>query len=444
MLEWSESAPLHVSIKFVCPPEEVTNALYNNSARIVSLRSDNRAVLKKLLSRPMSSLKVLSIGMDGPDGLYDARDIADEPARVVPSLRVLSVENNVEGLGFCTPHLTHFEFHGWYSQETDGKMLLSVLGVFRQCPMLEVVDVGWGEELYNSKDLVFTDKDIISLPHLRYLAQERYVAIDQPWLLELLHLPHSCSIYLRKPPIEYSPDGFGPLGPLSLPYIHYKSPYLSDIKRVKLATAYDRSEDRIEIFLEIVTGQGTLISFRKTVLLEGLDRDPWAIINEDINPRNLCTLRFVKAGSPTILFLDNYQLRPVEGDSAIYIARGLLDLGNVTTLILFNSAIEPCLTALEPDNREKIRWCSTVHTLVIRSPTHLALAAADVLQSLLRVAKSLAVSPEELAALNECIERFELLAGDDALDWDVDRYFIPNYDPLRRRRDESAFDLDES
>jgi hypothetical protein len=73
--------------------------------------------------------------------------------RAVPSLRRLTVGGNIAGFGFCVPHLTHFKFHGWYSQETDGEMLLSILGVFRRCPMLEVVDVGWGEELYNPEAL---------------------------------------------------------------------------------------------------------------------------------------------------------------------------------------------------------------------------------------------------------------------------------------------------
>jgi len=460
MLEWSKSVPLRVSIQFGCPSEEVMDSLYNNSARIVSLKSDNRAVLKKLLSRPMDSLKELSIGMDGPDILDDTRDLADEPVKVAPSLRVLNVGCNVEGLWFCLPHLTHFKFHGWFSQQTDGEMLLAILGVFRRCPMLEVVDVGWGEELYNSEDLSFTDEDTIPLPHLRYLAQEQYATIDQPWLPDLLHLPQSCSIYLKKPPIVHGSAG---VSSHPLPFFYSDSPYLSDIRRLKLRTVFDRSENTIETFMEIVNVQGTLLSFQKTILPGGLNRDPWAIIDDEINSGNLCALAPVKTGSPMVLCLDNYQLQRGEGESATCVAQGLHDLKNVTTLILSNSAVEPCLAVLEPDNGERLQWCSTVHSLVIHSPSQLDLTGSDILQSLLRVAKkrkiakapfrsvtlaipstNLVVSPGELAALSEYIERFEFLAGDDALDWDVDKYFIPNYDPLQRQRDESAFDLGES
>ena len=338
-------------------------------------------------------------------------------------------------------------------------MLLAILGVFRRCPMLEVVDVGWGEELYNSEDLVFTDKDTIPLPHLRYLAQEQYVGIGQRWLPDLLHLPESCSIYLKKPPVVYSADG---AGWIITPFIHSKSSYLSDIRRVRLRTVFDRSEDTIETFMELVNVQGTLLSFQKTILQGGLNSDPWAIIEDEVNSCNLCALMIVNTGSPIVLCLDNYQLRRSEGGSATSVAQGLWNLENVTTLILSNSAVEQCLIALEPDNREKLQWCSTVHSLVIHSPSQLDLTGSDILQSLLRVAKkrkiakapfrsvilaipstNLVVSPGELTALGEYIERFEFLAGDDALDWDVDKYFIPNYDPLQRQRDKSAFDLDE-
>ena len=462
MLEWSKSASLRVSIRFGSPPEDVMDTLCNNSVRIVSLRSDDHAVLKRLLSRPMSSLKALSIRtFDELDTSFDDQDPANEPAKAVPSLRVLVVGDNISGLAFCVPHLTHFKFHGVYSQEMDGEMLSSILVVFRQCPMLEVVDVGWGEELYNSEDLDFTSLDVISLPHLRYLAQEQYVLIDQPWLPDLLHLPRSCSIYLKKPQIVYNPDRGSPL---SLPFLYSGSPYISDIRRVKLRTTYDRSEYAIETFMEIVNGQGTLLSFRNTII-EGPEflRDRWAIIDDEINPCNLSALRSVNTGSPMVLCLDNYQLRRGDVGQATHVAQGLYDLEKVTTLILSNSAIEPCLTALEPDNKENLQWCSTVHSLVIHSPSRLDLTGADVLQSLLRVAKkrktakapfrsvtlaipstNLVVSSGELAVLDEYIERFEFLAGDDALDWDVDKYFIPSYDPLQRRRDESAFEVDES
>ena len=436
------------------------NLLDNNSARIISLRSDNYAVLERLLSHPMTSLEVLSFGLDGPEALDYPCDRAGEPAKVVPSLRTLSIEGNIGGFGFCVPHLTHFKFHGWYSQEEDGEMLLSILGVFQRCPMLEVVDVGWGEELYNSVDLAFMKEDLVSLPHLRYLTQEQYVQIDQPWLPDLLDLPQPCSIFLKKPPIVRGTEG---ADQLALPFLCDNSPYLSDIRCVKLGTTYHLLEDTIETVIEIVNGQGIALSFHKDILLGPFipSRDPWAVIDDEINPANLCALRAVNTGSPMVLCLDNYQLRRGEGKSAIYVAQGLVDLGNVTTLILSDSAVEPCLIALEPDNREKLPWCSTVHSLVIYSPRQLDLTGSDILQSLLRVSKkrkttgapfrsiTLAIpsadselSSGQLATLNEYIERVEFLAGDDALDWDVDKYFIPDYDPLQRLRDESAFDVD--
>ena len=457
MLEWSKSVPIRVSVESCRPSEEVTSSLYDNSARIVSLKSDNRTVLRRLLTHPLTSLKMLSIKLNGMEAIDDIQDLADEPTEAVPSLRALSVGGNTEGLRFCVPHLTHFKFYGWYSPETDGGMLLSILGVFRQCPMLEVVDVGWGEALYDLEDSVFAEEDVISLPRLRYLAQEQYVQIDQPWLPDLLHLPKSCSIYLKKPPIAYSLEG---IGPLCLPFLYKDSSYLSDIRCVKLGMVYDYSRDAIETFMEIVNGQGILLSFRTTILLGGLDpgRDQWTVAGDEISASNLCALRFLDTGSPMVLCLESYQVRGERGLTT-YVAQGLEDLENVTTLILSNSAVEPCLVALEPDNLEGLQWCSTVHSLVIYSPTHLDPTGTDILQRLLEISKkrktagapfrsvtlvipsiTRVVSPDELAALNECVERFEFLTGDGASDWDVDRYFRPNYDPLQRRGDEFPFD----
>lgn len=460
MLQWSKSAPLRISIRFGFPTEEIMNILYNNSARIVSFRSDNYPVLKRLFAHPMAYLEVLSIGVDESEVLDGARSFADEAVKIVPSLRRLCVEDNITGFVFCVPHLTHFKFHGWYSQETGGEMLLSILGVFQRCPMLEVVDVGWGEELYNPEAPISSLVDVVSLPHLRYLAQEQYVQIDQPWLPDLLHLPQSCSVFLKKSQITYGSKG---ADYMALPFLDDNSPYLSDIRRVKLKTVYNRFRCSIGSIIEIVNGEGTFLSFQRTILLDPLKpaRDPLAIINDELNPYNLCTLGIVNTGSPTILCLDGYQLRDGEGGAAVYVAQALYDLGNVTTLILCNSVVEPCLVALEMGNREKLQWCSTVHSLAIYSPSHLDLTGSDILQSLLRVSKGRKaagvpfrsvtlvipstgfVAPSgELAELNECIERFEFLAGDDALDWDVDKYFIPEYDPLQTRRDKSTFDVD--
>ena len=457
MLQRSKSAPLHVSVEFGTPSEEVTDSLYNNSARIVSLRSDSRVVLRKLLAHPMTSLKMLSIDVDGFEVVDGPWNPTGEPARVVPSLRALSVRGNIEGLGFCVPHLTHFKFHGWFSFGTGGEVLLSVLGVFRQCPMLEVVDVGWGEELYISENLIFAKEDVVSLPHLRYLAQEQYVRIDQPWLPDLLHLPSLSSMCLKGPPTAYSPEC---TSHLSIPFLCDKSPYLSDIRRVKLGTVYHHSNDTIETFMETVNGQGVLLSFRKIIPLgEGESKlDPWAIIKDEINPHNLCALKLINTGSPVVLCLDRYGLRGgVRGST--YISQGLEGLENVTTLILSNSAVEPGLAALELEDEEEPQCNWTVHSLVIYSPSRFFSARSDILQWLLAISRkrkiagipfrsvTLAihsalstVSPDDLAALNQYIERFELLAGDDALDWDIDKYFIPNYDPSQRRRDEHLFD----
>ena len=39
----------------------------------------------------------------------------------------------------------------------------------------------------------------------------------------------------------------------------------------------------------------------------------------------------------------------------------------------------------------------------------------------------------ESEGLRECIERFELATGDDALDWDTDKYFLDGLERLQNR-----------
>ena len=433
--------------------------LCNSSARIVSLDSDNYPVLKRLLAHPMTSLETLSLRLDGFEIPDDASDLAGEPAKVVPALRKLSVGGNIGGFGFCIPHLTHFKFHGWYSQEIGGKMLLSILDVFRRCPMLEVVDVAWGEEFYDFQPPDLTQVVPVPLSHLRHLAQEQYVQITQPWLPDLLRLPKLCSVFLKAPILYLSMD----TDPLSHPFLSANRPSLTDIRHVKLRAPYDPSYDAfgaaIETTIETINGQGAILSLQAAVLLVSSEPRPdwWTAPRDALTSLGLCVLQVFSTGSPLVLCLDNYQL----GDEAsTSVVQALYDLEKVTTLILCDSTVEPCLVALEPDNREKLVWCSTVHSLVIYSPSQLDSTGSDVLQSLLRVSKkrkmagapfrsvtlvipsgTLVVSSGELAALDEYIERFEFLTGDDAMDWDVDRYFIPDYDPVRTRPDEFAFDV---
>ena len=308
--------------------------------------------------------------------------------------------------------------------------------------------------------IVFKEEDVVSLPYLRYLAQKQCVQIDQPWLADLLHLPQSCSVSLKKPPILYDSSA---ADLIALPFLHINSSYLYDVTRVKLRTVHNHSEDTIETIIEIVNDQRILFSFQRVIPLGSLNprRDPQLFINDELSSSNLCGLGALNTGSPIVFCLESYQPGRSEDHAAINIAEGLHWLENVTTLILHNSAVEPCLVALEPNSREELAWHSTVHSLVIYSYSQFDSTGADILQSLLRVSKgrkiagipfrsvtlaipstTLVVSSGELAALDEYIEGFEFLAGDDALDWDVDKYFVPDYDPLQVRRDKSAFDVD--
>lgn len=40
-----------------------------------------------------------------------------------------------------------------------------------------------------------------------------------------------------------------------------------------------------------------------------------------------------------------------------------------------------------------------------------------------------------LDRLRECVEKLEIVMGDDALDWDVDKYFLDGLEHLQKNRD---------
>ncbi|KAF9645638.1 hypothetical protein BDM02DRAFT_3119893 [Thelephora ganbajun] len=60
-----------------------------------------------------------------------------------PPLMLLSVMDTIGGLRLRTPHLTHFQFgfHESYYWKSEGTVHLLVNFFFRNCPMLEVINV---------------------------------------------------------------------------------------------------------------------------------------------------------------------------------------------------------------------------------------------------------------------------------------------------------------
>jgi len=125
-----------------------------------------------------------------------------------------------------------------------------------------------------------------------------------------------------------------------------------------------------------------------------------------------------------------------------------LGFGNVRTLILSRSAVGPCLSAPneDPGTSGNNRWLLPINTLIIYPgpPPSLHFGSYQtILLSLLKVAQKRKVVgfPFKsvslflcgdlewewdglLKELGGCVEKLEVVAGDDVLDWSVDKYFL--------------------
>ena len=133
--------------------------------------------------------------------------------------------------------------------------------------------------------------------------------------------------------------------------------------------------------------------------------------------------------------------------------------GNIKTLILSCTAVEPCLLALERDTGtdKNSQQFPQLQTLIIHSRSSDGSSWSDTLRTILPVARGRKVAGcpfesvsvflqhtpglgecegkgEELEELRGCVERFGLATGGDVLDWDINEYFLDGLDHLRNRR----------
>ena len=128
------------------------------------------------------------------------------------------------------------------------------------------------------------------------------------------------------------------------------------------------------------------------------------------------------------------------------------------TLALSRSAVMPCLSALNqtPDVNGCGRWSLPVHTLIIRPDSDQCSVQLyeEVSEPLLRIAQKRKVagfllryvslfisdglgsgSEAIFEDMRKCVERLEVILGDDVLDWGVDKYFLDGLDHLQRNLD---------
>ena len=441
--ERSGQTPLHIDMTWDATRTAASIPdLRRESRRIVTLKLYMWPVQEKFLSEPLPSLRRLEIFCDhycSSNWMEELGLTKEATSWSFPSLTSLIVYN-LYSIPFHAPHLTRLKFWNGNSSVDEDKLL----GFLDSCPSLEhinmfyIFDVGGHRSKH---DLA------VSLPNLRSYTETTFGDVCPLSVLNMLSLPPSCSVTLRFSGVNETTAETDDILP------HFKNPdYLAEIKRVKLYTTKGADGREVAGTLELINVRGTRVRFERT--------DP---TNEEHRPFGQEGKKHSHYAAHLKLF-GNLDIRSVEmvcvdecawrEGVVIELLKGALCFGNVGTLILPYQAASWYLSVLNMNmGSVASRWTSPIHNLIIRpDPTHPDFRYA--FQSLLNVAQRMKVagfplrsvslflcggpvleSDRVLEGLGRCVEKLEVVVGDDVLDWDVDKYFLDGFDRLQTSRD---------
>jgi len=435
-LEKSKSTPLHVTLVGDSRVSPSVGPLRPHTTRIMTLILFDCAPQRELLSQPMPSLRRLEIiGADEPpvDGTISLS---------LPSVTSLAL-HDVYPTPLRVPHLVCFKFR--YSfLDGDVTMAERLLDFLHNCPLLEDLEVSHGFDFVSTRD------QAAQLPNLRSFTEiTLHEGVYAFRVLDALSLPPPCSVTLKSWTHSYvKVEPASILPPLKNPQC------LAGVRRVKLSTMFNVSNRAIHGILELINDKGARVCLERALAI-GVPCQPSFVregADDNLNLAHLNCLKDLDARSAEILCIEGYGLW-AGGEPVADLVKEVLDsLRSITTLILSHTTVEPCLLALEANTGavNNAQGFPQVQTLIIHSDTEKDPSEADVLQALLPVARRrkaagnpfksvsvfLPLTPreEELEELRSCIGKFDLVTGDDILDWDIDRYFLDGLEHLRNRR----------
>ena len=437
--ERSKQTLLHVDMSPDTVPQMVGSLtqLRQQSKRIATLKLPYWSVQKKkLLSEPLPSLKRLEIFLNDDDWNGERDTIWTPgwgPTRETiswyfPSLTSLVVYG-LNPIPFYARNLKRFKFLNGEGQ-SDAQRLIAFLS---NCPLLEHIDISYLDCLRSRSDLV------VSLPSLRTYTETNFGGTYSLTVFDKLSLPPSSSIKFR---FQI------PRGTTAVNHVFpcFKDPdYLAEIKRVKLRMTHSPDGNEMAEALELINAEGAKVCFEGMVLGELLDRQR----AQDV--MYLDSLLDLEDRSAETFCVDGYASRFSRPDVEFF--KEALGLGDVRTLILSCNAVMPCLSALNEDPDDG-QWFSSIRTLIIHPNPQSHCFHNRALKLLLSVAQKrkahglpfTSVSlflrgrpgwdwDEALDELKRCVEKLEVVTGDDALDWDVDKYFLDGLEHLQGNRD---------
>ena len=408
--------------------------LGQSTERIKTLSLGDYTSQKELLLRTAPSLKTFLLYPEhGEVPLNETTTLS------FPALETLLVES-ISSLPFSAPHLTRFGFGG-FSCWSKRKQVLDVLLEFlSSCPLLEELEIC--RDFYTRRNHA-----VVHLPHLRTYthASSEDFYLD---LYKMLSFPPSCSVTFC-----YNEHTYGNARPL--PPIQ-KSTSFVDAKRVKLKTGYTikRGTDReghaegVEGVVEIIDSIHRRVRSGRQVIAENSRFEE--ILVDIINPLYTGFLKDLDPMFVEVLCVEGLTWCFCKEISRVEEALGHLE--HIRTLILSDSVVASYLWALAPtEATDTDGWrCLELDTLIIYSRNRADLDGGGILYPLLSLAQvrkaaglplrmvslfcglEWNVKDSQLEELRRCIGTFELVTGDDALDWNVDDYFLAGLDHLRR------------
>lgn len=441
--ERSGQTPLHIDMAMdVTQTVDSLAELRRQSKRIATLKLRHWSIQKMFLSESLPSLRRLEISFnnyydDDWDEEWDTvwapmwGPIEKATSWTFPSLTSLIVYG-LSPISFHTPCLTRLKF--WDQERIkNADMLIRFLDNY---PLLEHINISYADGLPSKHDLV------ISLPSLRTYTQTSFNEVCSLTVLNALSLPPSCSVTLRSHYDSETAVAYDMLPP-------FKNPdYLAEIKRVKLRTAHDANGNEVAGALELVNAKrAKLCSERMAFEEEGHGGEDRAY-----NVAHLEFLGYLDGRSVEILCIDGYASQDVRGTPAEFL-KEVLSFGNVRTLILSHSAVVPCLSALD-EHPGTCRWFLPINTLTIHPDPDRHGSYIKILLSLLNIAQKRRVVGFPFKSvslflhgdlewrwgpvmdkLRSCVGELEVVAGEDVLDWDVDKDFLDGLGHLQKHLD---------
>jgi len=398
-LDRSKPFSIHVDLTMVPPFRSLINILCLHAERVQTLRIGHFIGLEALFRRPLASLRTLKVATS-----RNLLDI-DPTAREFVALTSLTVEHNSGALAFRCPSITCLRI----AISDLGSEVTGLPDLFRSCVLLEELEVEDRGKLEDG--LPLPPDEVIPLPNLRSFTQVLHCDQHRAGIIDNLSFPVSCSVLLRcvvEPLIPYPC--------LDLPDIRNPP---CNVKRVRVVQTEWRAIGRVGVAFSFINDRGT----RFTAVTEFYSYA--AGLSGVENPKTRETT--VKTCGLEVLCVDGHR----------YVT--LNDYKRLTTLILSGPVIPLYLKLLEEP--ELCNTCESLHTLVLFIYPYLF--TSSLLGLLLETAQTRAEAglsfrtvtfayPSALKqgdlmvleGLRGCVERVELLLGDDALDWNPDVYFL--------------------